>query len=65
MTEQERELDFMVADLCRELQEYRKQLFESNEKVIALQHKLEHIHAIAQIALEPEEIKVHDDKDSY
>jgi len=65
MTEEERELDLEVADLRHENRVLKAQLENAVEEALHLRHKIEHIYALAGLALQDRRVKEHDDKDSY
>lgn len=65
MTEEERELDLEVADLRHENRVLKAQLENAVEEALHLRHKIEHIYALASLALQDRRVKEHDDKDSY
>lgn len=65
MTDEERELDFLVGDLQRENARLRRQLQAATDEAIHLRHTMQHIYAKALLALQPNGVTEHDDKDSY
>jgi hypothetical protein len=52
MTETERELDLQIGDLERENAQLRRRLEAAVTEALSLRHKLEHIYALAALALD-------------
>lgn len=52
MTETERELDLQIGDLERENAQLRRKLEAAITEALSLRHKLEHIYALATLALD-------------
>lgn len=65
MTDEERELDFLVGDLQRDNARLRRQLQAATDEAIHLRHAMQHMYAKAMLALEITGVTEHDDKDSY
>ena len=52
MTDNERELDLQVAELSHENRVLKIQLEKTVEEALHLRHKIEHIYALAELALQ-------------
>lgn len=65
MTEEEREMDFQLAELREENATLRRQLQGAIDEALHLRHAIQHIYARSTLALEPRGVVEHDDKDSY
>lgn len=52
MTEAEREMDLQLGDLQRENAQLRRRLEAAVGEALSLRHKLEHIYALATLALD-------------
>lgn len=66
MTEEERNLDFLVADLRQENAELRRRLGVWDDANEALKTAMQQIlFAKTLLNIQPPEVRTHDDKDSY